>query len=143
MSAHDVAHENRTHSRVVPKLYWRILSPSVRESSMNWLFLSIAILSEVLATSSLKACESFTRFWPSLLVVSGYASAIYFLSLTLRAIPMGIAYAIWSGVGVILISLIAWIVYGQRLDSAAIVGICLIVAGVAVLNLFSKTVMPA
>jgi len=138
-----VAHENRTHSRVVPKLYWRILSPSVRESSMNWLFLSIAILSEVLATSSLKACESFTRFWPSLLVVSGYASAFYFLSLTLRTIPMGIAYAIWSGVGVILISLIAWIVYGQRLDSAAIVGICLIVAGVAVLNLFSKTVMPA
>jgi small multidrug resistance pump len=126
---------------VVPKLYWRILLPSVRESSMNWIFLSIAILSEVLATSSLRACESFTKFWPSVLVVSGYASAFYFLSLTLRTIPMGVAYAIWSGVGVILISLIAWIVYGQRLDSAAIAGICLIVAGVAVLNLFSKTVM--
>ena len=110
---------------------------------MNWFFLFIAILSEVLATSSLKACESFTKFWPSVLVVSGYASAFYFLSLTLRTIPMGIAYAIWSGVGVILISLIAWIVYGQRLDYAAIVGICFIVVGVAVLNLFSKTVMPA
>jgi small multidrug resistance pump len=106
---------------------------------MNWLYLAIAIISEVIATSALKAAEGFTRWVPSLLVVMGYASAFYFLSLTLRTIPLGVAYAIWSGVGVSLVSLIAWVIYQQSLNAGALIGIALIVAGVAVLNLFSTT----
>lgn len=105
----------------------------------QWLFLSVAIVSEVLATSALKASEGFSRLWPSLVVVIGYATAFYFLSLTLRTIPVGVAYAIWSGAGVALIALIAWLFYGQALDMPAIVGLLLIVAGVVVINLFSKT----
>lgn len=105
----------------------------------NWLFLSAAILAEVVGTSALKASEGFTRLWPSLLVVCGYGIAFYFLALTLRVIPVGIAYAVWSGVGIVLISLVAWLWFGQKLDAAAMLGIALIVAGVVVLNL-SKTV---
>ncbi|WP_374517371.1 DMT family transporter [Undibacterium squillarum] len=107
---------------------------------MNWMYLGIAILSEVIATSALKASEGFTKPWPVLILAVGYASSFYFLSLTLRTIPVGIAYAIWSGVGVILISLLAWWLYGQSLDKAALIGIGLIVAGVVVLNLFSESV---
>ncbi|MBK1679036.1 DMT family transporter [Rhodocyclus tenuis] len=106
---------------------------------MHWLYLAIAIVSEVIATSALNATQGFTRWLPSLIVVIGYAAAFYFLSLTLRAIPLGIAYAVWSGVGVALIALIGWAVYQQPLDLPAMIGIGLIVAGVAVLNLFSKT----
>jgi small multidrug resistance pump len=104
---------------------------------MQWVFLSLAIVSEVIGTSALKAAEGFSRFWPSAVVLLGYASAFYFLSLTLRTIPVGVAYAVWSGAGIVLIALIAWLVYGQALDLPAIIGILLIVAGVAVLNLFS------
>ena len=107
---------------------------------MNWLYLAIAIVSEVIATSALKAAEGFTRWVPSLLVVVGYASAFYFLSLTLRSIPIGVAYAVWSGAGVVLVSLVGWLLYQQSLDAAALIGIGLIVAGVLVLNLFSKVV---
>lgn len=106
---------------------------------MYWFYLAIAIASEVIATSSLKAASGFTRWLPSLMVVAGYASAFYFLSLTLRAIPLGVAYAVWSGAGVALVSLVARVVYHQRLDPAAILGIALIVAGVIVLKLFSRT----
>ncbi|SFN58102.1 small multidrug resistance pump [Nitrosospira briensis] len=106
---------------------------------MQWLFLSIAIISEVMATSALKSSNGFTRLWPSLVVVAGYAAAFFFLSLTLRTIPVGIAYAIWSGAGIVLITLIAWLVLGQALDGPAIVGLALIVAGVIVLNVFSKS----
>jgi len=106
----------------------------------QWIFLSIAIISEVFATSALKASESFSRLWPSLIVVAGYMSAFYFLSLTLKTIPVGVAYAIWSGAGVTLIALVAWALFGQKLDIPAIVGLLLIVAGIVVLNLFSKTV---
>ena len=105
----------------------------------NWLFLSVAILAEVVATSALKASEGFTRLWPSLLVVTGYGTAFFFLSLTLRTIPIGIAYAVWSGVGVVLIALVAWLFYGQRLDAPALAGMGLIVAGVIVINAFSRT----
>lgn len=105
----------------------------------SWLFLSAAILAEVAATSALKASDGFTRLWPSLIVVIGYGVAFYFLALTLRAIPVGIAYAIWSGVGIVLISAIAWLVFGQKLDAPAILGVGLIVAGVVVLNVFSKS----
>jgi len=106
---------------------------------MHWLYLTIAILSEVIATSALKAAAGFTNPLPSAVVIVGYALAFYFLSLALRAIPLGVAYAIWSGVGVALISIVGWIMYRQALDIGAIVGIALIVAGVLVLNLFSKT----
>jgi small multidrug resistance pump len=104
---------------------------------MNWLFLAIAICAEVVATSALKASEGFTRLIPSILVVVGYAISFYLLSLTLKVIPIGITYAIWSGVGVVLISLAGWYFYDQKLDLASIIGISLIVAGVMVLNLFS------
>jgi|SRR5688500_12954714 small multidrug resistance pump len=107
---------------------------------MQWLFLSIAIVSEVAATSALKSSNGFTQLWPSIIVVAGYATAFFFLSLTLRTMPIGIAYAIWSGVGIVLITLIAWLALGQRLDLPAILGLALIVAGVVVLNLFSKSV---
>ena len=106
----------------------------------KWFFLVVAIISEVAGTSALKSAEGFTKFWPSTVVVVGYASAFYFLSLTLKTIPVGIAYAVWSGVGTALIALIAWVFMGQKLDWPAVVGILLIVSGVLVLNLFSKTV---
>ena len=104
-----------------------------------WLILTLAIAAEVVATSALKASEGFTRLLPSALVVIGYGVAIYLLSLVLKTIPVGVAYAIWSGLGVVLIALVAWLVYGQRLDLAGMLGMGLIIAGVAVLNLFSKT----
>lgn len=106
----------------------------------QWLFLSIAIVSEVMATSALKASAGFTRPLPSLVVVVGYGVAFYFLSLTLKTVPVGVAYAIWSGAGVALIALVGWAFLGQRLDAPAIIGLALIVAGVVVINVFSKTV---
>lgn len=106
----------------------------------QWIFLSVAIVSEVIGTSALKATGEFTRLWPSVIVVVSYFLAFYFLTLTLRTIPIGIAYAIWSGVGVALITLVGWLFYKQTLDIPAFVGISLIVAGVVVLNVFSKAV---
>ena len=106
----------------------------------NWLFLGAAILADVIATSALKASEGFSRLVPSALVVAGYGIAFYLLSLTLRTIPVGIAYAVWSGVGIVLISAIGWFRFGQSLDMPAVIGIALIVAGVVVLNVFSKSV---
>ncbi|AXE32037.1 QacE family quaternary ammonium compound efflux SMR transporter [Chromobacterium phragmitis] len=104
-----------------------------------WLFLMGAILSEVVATSALKASEGFTRLWPSLLTAGGYVLAFYLLSQTLRHIPVGVAYALWSGIGIVLVSLIAWFLYGQKLDMPALIGMGLIIAGVAVINLFSRS----
>jgi len=103
------------------------------------LALIIAILSEVAATSALKACDGFRNLVPSIIVVIGYGAAFYFLSLALRTIPMGIAYAIWSGIGIVLISLAGWLAYGQKLDLAAMAGMALIIAGVFVLNVLSGT----
>lgn len=108
--------------------------------SSSYLYLGIAIVAEVIATSALKSSESFTRLWPSLLTLAGYALAFYFLSLTLRSIPVGIAYALWSGVGIVLISLLGWWVHKQSLDLPALLGLGLIIAGVLVINLFSKSV---
>jgi small multidrug resistance pump len=107
---------------------------------MPFVYLAIAILAEVIATSALKASDGFTAWQPSVIVVIGYVVSFYFLSLALRTIPVGVAYAIWSGVGIVLISVIAWVIYRQALDAAAIVGMALIIAGVAVINLFSTTV---
>ncbi|QGZ39363.1 small multidrug resistance pump [Pseudoduganella flava] len=106
---------------------------------MNWLFLAIAIVAEVIATTALKASEGFTRPLPSALVVAGYGVAFYMLAQTLRTIPMGVVYAIWSGAGIVLITLAGWFLYRQRLDAPALIGIGLIVAGVLVMQLFSKT----
>lgn len=94
----------------------------------------------MLATSALKFSDGFTRLLPSVMVLVGYAVAFYFLALTLKTIPMGVAYAIWSGIGVVLIAVIAWLVFDQRLDWPAVVGMALIVSGVVIMNLFSKTV---
>lgn len=105
----------------------------------HWIFLSVAIVSEVIATSALKSTEGFSRLGPSILVAAGYLSAFYFLSLTLKTLPVGVAYAIWSGAGVALIALMAWIFLGQALDIPAVIGLALIVAGVIVLNVFSET----
>ncbi|RDZ27160.1 DMT family transporter [Lysobacter silvisoli] len=103
------------------------------------LYLAAAILAEVVATSALKSSEGFTRLGPSLIVAAGYATAFYFLSLVLKTVPVGVAYALWSGVGIVLIALIGWLVLKQPLDAPAIAGIALIVAGVAVIQLFSRT----
>jgi small multidrug resistance pump len=105
---------------------------------MTYLYLAVAILSEVVATSFLKVSDGFTRPVPSAITVAGYAISFYFLSLALRDIPTGIAYAIWSGVGIVLITTIAWVFQGQKLDAAALGGLGLIVAGVVVINVFSK-----
>jgi small multidrug resistance pump len=107
---------------------------------MPYLYLTIAILAEVIGTSALKATQGFTRFWPSVVVVVGYGVAFYFLSLALKTIPVGVAYAIWSGVGVALITLIGWVVFNQKLDVPALIGIGLIVAGVVVIQLFTGSV---
>ena len=103
----------------------------------NWLFLGLAIFSEVLATSFLKSSEGFTKLWPSVIVFAGYMLAFYFLSLTLETIPIGVAYAIWSGVGVASITLVSVIAFDQKIDISAVVGIGLIIIGVIVLRVFS------
>jgi len=106
---------------------------------MHWLYLVIAIVAEVVGTSFLRSAAGFTKPGPSVLVVVGYGLAFFFLSLTLDKVPVGVAYAIWSGVGVTLIAAIGWLFLGQKLDPAALLGMALIIAGVVVLNLFSKT----
>jgi small multidrug resistance pump len=106
---------------------------------MSYLYLAIAIVSEVIGTSALKASNEFTRLVPSLITVAAFFCAFYFLSLCLRTIPVGIAYAIWSGVGIVLISQIALVLFDQKLDLPALGGMALIVAGVMVINLFSKS----
>ncbi|MCC2657652.1 MAG: QacE family quaternary ammonium compound efflux transporter [Panacagrimonas sp.] len=106
-----------------------------------WLFLSVAIVAEVMATSALTASAGFTRPLPTIGVITGYGIAFWFLALSLRSIPVGIAYAVWSGLGIVLISLIGWIAFKQQLDAAALTGMTLIVAGVLVINLFSRSVV--
>lgn len=103
-----------------------------------WMILGLAIVAEVIGTTALKASESFTRFVPSLIVVVGYGVAFYCLSLVLKSVPVGIAYAVWSGLGIVLITAVAWLLYGQRIDLAGLLGMGLIIAGVVVLNVFSK-----
>jgi len=104
----------------------------------NWVFLLLAIVCETIATSALKSSDGFSRLWPSLLVVIGYSAAFYLLSLTLRTIPVGIAYAIWSGVGIVIVALAGWLVFGQKLDMPALLGMGLILSGVVIMNVFSN-----
>ncbi|EWH03286.1 DMT family transporter [Halomonas sp. BC04] len=105
---------------------------------MAFVYLALAIVAEVVATSALKATEGFTRLWPSLLVIVGYVLAFYMLSLVLRTIPVGVAYAIWAGMGIVLVALVGALVFGQRPDLPAVLGITLIIAGVVVIQLFSR-----
>ncbi len=104
----------------------------------SYIFLALAIVFEIIATSFLKKSEEFSKLWPSVATVIGYAAAFYFLSITLRQIPVGITYAIWSGVGIVFITLIGVIAFKQVPDLPAIIGIALIVIGVIVINVFSK-----
>jgi small multidrug resistance pump len=104
----------------------------------TYIILFIAVVAEVVATSALKASENFTRLVPSLLVVAGYGVAFSFLSMTLKTLPLGVAYAIWSGIGTALVAVVGWLFYKQALDLPAILGVGLIVTGTIVLNLFSK-----
>ncbi len=106
----------------------------------QYVILGLAIICEVIATSALKQTNQFTRIVPSLITLVGYAGAFYFLSMVLRNIPLGIAYAIWSGAGIVLVALVGWLVFKQQLDVPAIIGICMIIGGVLVINLFSGSV---
>lgn len=119
-------------------LYFQIAESSALVMN-KWIYLTLAIFSEVLATASLKSTEGFTKIWPSVLVLVGYSAAFYFLSMTLDSIPIGVAYAIWSGVGVAAITLVSIFFLDQKIDTAGFIGIGLIVAGVIVLRLFSES----
>lgn len=107
---------------------------------MGYLYLAIAIIAEVIGTTALKISEEFTKPIPSLIVVLGYGIAFYCLSLVLKTIPVGIAYAIWAGLGIVLIAMVGIVAFDQKLDLPAIVGMILIIAGVVVMNVFSKSV---
>ena len=109
---------------------------------MQWLILGLAIVAETIATSALKASDGFTKPMPSLLVVVGYACAFYGLSITLRTMPVGVAYAVWSGVGIVLVALIGWFLYGQRLDTATLAGMAMIIGGVIVMHFSSAAGAP-
>lgn len=106
----------------------------------TYVLLAVAIIAEVIATTALSRSASFTRLWPSVITVVGYVIAFWCLSYPLRVMPTGIVYAVWSGMGIVLISAVAWIWYRQTLDLAALAGLALIIAGVLVVNLFSKSV---
>ena len=110
------------------------------EIQMTYAFLFTAIVLEVIGTSALKASEQFTKLLPILIMAACYGTSFFFLSLVLRTLPVGIAYAIWSGLGIVLISMVGVIWFKQSLDVPALVGLALIVAGVVVVNLFSKSV---
>ena len=105
---------------------------------MPYLYLAIAVAFETIGTSAMQASQQFTRLWPSVLVIVGYAISFYFMALTLRYLPVGIVYALWSGLGIILIALIGYAVFGQKLDLPAIAGLGLIIAGIVVIQLFSN-----
>lgn len=107
---------------------------------MTYLYLAIAILAEVAATSALKASEEFTQLIPSIIVVVGYGIAFYLLTLVLRVMPIGITYAIWSGFGIVLVAVVGFFLYKQTPDIPAILGMCLIISGVVVIHVFSKTI---
>ncbi|MBL39231.1 MAG: QacE family quaternary ammonium compound efflux SMR transporter [Xanthomonadales bacterium] len=109
---------------------------------MHWIYLALAILFEVAGTTALKAAEGFTRPWPVVIVVLGYLAAFFFLGLSLKSLPVGIAYAIWAALGMVLIAASGWLVFGERLDAWAMTGIVLIVAGVLLIGTVSGSVHP-
>ena len=107
----------------------------------HWLALAIAIAAEVVATSAMKASNEFTQLVPTLIAFVGYGTAFYFMTISMRVLPIGIMYAIWSGMGIVLISIVGWLVYKQNLDMPAIIGMALIIAGAVIINVFSKSVV--
>lgn len=106
----------------------------------HWLALAIAIVAEVIGTTALKASNEFTRLLPSLIVILGYGTAFYFMAISMRVLPVGIMYAIWSGMGIVLISILGWLVYRQTLDLPAMIGMSFIIVGVIIINVFSKSI---
>ena len=104
----------------------------------HFFYLIFAVIAETIGTTALQSSQQFTRFWPSVLVVVAYAISFYLLALTLKYMPVGIMYAIWSGLGIVLIACIGYFYFGQKLDAPAFVGIGLIVAGIVMINVFSK-----
>ncbi len=107
---------------------------------MAYLYLAVAIVAEVIATSALKASEEFTKLYPSLIVVIGYSIAFYFMTLVLRTIPIGITYAVWSGLGIVLVTIIGIVLYKEVPDIPAVIGMGFIIAGVAIIHIFSGSV---
>ncbi len=105
---------------------------------MSFVYLALAIIAEVIGTSALKASEGFTRVWPSVTVVVGYGVAFYLLALVLRTVPVGIAYAFWAGLGIVLVTLVGIVVYGEKPDLPALLGLAMIVGGVVVIQVFSS-----
>ena len=106
---------------------------------LHYIFLIFAIIAETIGTTALQASHQFTRFWPSVLVVIAYGLSFYLLAQTLRVMPVGVVYAMWSGLGIVMIAAISYLVFGQRLDLPAVVGIGMILCGILVIHLFSKT----
>jgi len=104
-----------------------------------YLYLMLAVVAETIGTTALQASQQFTRFWPSVLVVMGYGVAFYLMALTLKFMPVGIVYAIWSGLGIVLIAAIGFVVFGQKLDLPAVVGMIFIIVGIVIIHLFSKS----
>jgi small multidrug resistance pump len=122
----------------MPNRTWKsAMSPSMLT---NYVLLGAAIVTEVIATTALVRTENFTRLWPSVITIAFYALSFWLLSYPIRVIPAGIVYAIWSGAGIVLIALAAWLMLGQRLDMPAVLGLALIIAGVVVIHVFSKAV---
>ncbi len=107
---------------------------------MHYIYLLLAVAAETIGTSALQSSQQFTRLWPSVLVVVAYAISFYLLSMTLKFMPVGVVYALWSGLGIVFIALIGFWVFGQRLDWPAVLGLLLIVAGIVVIQMFSKSV---
>lgn len=105
---------------------------------MHWLYLGAAILFETIGTTALHASQQFSRLWPSVLVVFAYGASFYLLAIVLKTIPVGVAYAIWSGLGICFIAVIGYVVFGQRLDLPAVIGLGMIIAGIVVIQLFSN-----
>ncbi|HHQ69622.1 MAG TPA: QacE family quaternary ammonium compound efflux SMR transporter [Halothiobacillaceae bacterium] len=106
----------------------------------SYLALGLAIVLEVVGTSALQASQQFTRLWPTIIMLVSYVGAFYFLALALRILPVGLAYAIWAGLGIVLIAIVGLLFFGQRLDTPAVIGLALIISGVVIINVFSKTV---
>jgi len=107
---------------------------------MHYIYLGIAIIAEVVATSAIKSSSEFTKLIPSMIVVVGYGISFYYMALVLRTIPVGITYAIWSGLGIVLVTLVSIVLYGQIPDLPAVIGMSLIISGVVVIHIFSKTI---
>nr|WP_174506315.1 multidrug efflux SMR transporter [Acinetobacter sp. Marseille-Q1620] len=107
---------------------------------MAFIYLIIAIIAEVIATSAMKASNGFTVLAPSLLTIAGYALAIYCLSLTMKSIPVGITYALWSGAGIVLVSLVGFFYYKQHLDFAALIGLAFMISGILIIHVFSRSI---